>query len=74
MNPGDHEASKFKAAFQESLQALGKNKIRVLYLHIPDRTVPFENTLEAVNDLYQAGHLYVPCFPKSHVHALTQVV
>ena len=56
---GDHEPAKIKATFEESLAALGDNKIRVFYLHAPDRTVPFEDTMEAVNELYLAGHLYV---------------
>ncbi|KAF7796184.1 hypothetical protein EIP86_007358 [Pleurotus ostreatoroseus] len=56
VNPGDHKADKLKATFKHSLEALGQNKIRVFYLHIPDRSVPFEETLEAVNDLYKAGH------------------
>ena len=59
IKPGDHEANKLKAAVKESWQALGAHKIRVQYLHVPDRSVPFENTLEAVNELYQVGHLYV---------------
>ena len=57
VTPGDHKADKLKATFKQSLEALGQNKIRVFYLHIPDRSVPFEETLEAVNDLYEAGHL-----------------
>ena len=55
--PGDHKADRLKATFKQSLEALGENKIRVFYLHIPDRSVPFEETLEAVNDLYKAGRL-----------------
>ena len=56
-NPGDHSPAKLKATFQLSLDALAGKKIRVFYLHIPDRDVPFEETLEAVNELHQAGHL-----------------
>ncbi|KAJ3552504.1 hypothetical protein NM688_g4118 [Phlebia brevispora] len=55
--PGEYEPAKFKETFKKSLDALGPNiKIRVLYLHGPDRSVPVENTLEAVNDLYKQGH------------------
>lgn len=32
-------------------------KIRVLYLHAPDRTIPFEETMEAVDELYKGGSL-----------------
>ncbi|KAJ3552503.1 hypothetical protein NM688_g4119 [Phlebia brevispora] len=55
--PGDHAPEKLKETFNLCLAALGPNiKIRVLYLHLPDRSVPFELTLEAVNDLYEQGH------------------
>ncbi|KAJ3552502.1 hypothetical protein NM688_g4117 [Phlebia brevispora] len=54
--PGDHAPEKLKTTFSLSLAALGPNiKIRVFYLHAPDRSVPFEDTLEAVNDLYKQG-------------------
>lgn len=54
-NPGDHKADRFKALFQESKAALGSIPIQVLYLHKPDRTVPFEETLEAADELYKKG-------------------
>jgi len=52
MTPGDHSPEKLRVTFKESKEALGSIPIRVFYLHAPDRTVPFEDTLEAVNDLY----------------------
>ena len=55
--PGQHEPEKLKATFKLSLNALGSIKIRVFYLHAPDRSVPFEDTLEALNDLHKEGHL-----------------
>ncbi len=56
--PGDHSPLKLKATFGQSLDALGPNvKIRVFYLHAPDRSVPFEETLEAVDDLHKSGKL-----------------
>lgn len=57
VTPGDHKPEKLKETFKLSLQALGPHKIRVFYLHAPDRTVPFEDTLEAVDELHKAGHL-----------------
>ncbi|PSS22677.1 hypothetical protein PHLCEN_2v3043 [Hermanssonia centrifuga] len=55
LSPGEHEPTKLKETFKLSLEALGPNKIRVFYLHAPDRSVPFEDTLEAVNELYKQG-------------------
>ena len=52
-----HRPEGLKEMLTLSLGALGKHKIRVFYLHAPDRSVPFEETLEGVNDLYQAGYL-----------------
>jgi hypothetical protein len=57
--PGEHAPEKLKATFQTSLAALGKHKIRVFYLHAPDRATPFEQTLRAVDELYKEGHLCV---------------
>lgn len=31
-------------------------KVDMWYLHGPDRTIPYEVTLKAVNDLYKEGH------------------
>jgi aflatoxin B1 aldehyde reductase len=59
LKPGDHSASRLKESIQKSLKDLGPNKIRVFYLHNPDHATPFEETLEAVNDLYESGLLYV---------------
>ena len=57
LSQGLHAPEKLKARFKLSLEALGPIKIRVFYLHAPDRTVPFGDTLEAVDDLYKEGHL-----------------
>ena len=59
VQPGDHKPDKVKASLEASSKALQGKKIRVLYLHKPDRSVPFEETLEAMNELYVNGGLYV---------------
>nr|GAT45964.1 predicted protein [Mycena chlorophos] len=38
-----------------SLAALNADSIDTLYLHAPDRKVPFEDTLRAVDELYREG-------------------
>lgn len=55
VKPGDHSPEKVKESFAASVQALNGKKIRVYYLHAPDRSVPFERTLEGINDIYNAG-------------------
>lgn len=57
VQPGDHAPEKLRAAFEKSVQALKPHKINVLYLHAPDRTVPFVDTAREVNDLYKRGFL-----------------
>ncbi|EKM53249.1 uncharacterized protein PHACADRAFT_210939 [Phanerochaete carnosa HHB-10118-sp] len=53
--PGDHSPEKVKKSFEASVKALNGKKIRVYYLNVPDRSFPFEDTLEAINDIYNAG-------------------
>ncbi|KAI0062627.1 aflatoxin B1-aldehyde reductase [Artomyces pyxidatus] len=55
VEPGYFAPKKFKELAQESVKALNGVKIRTLYLHAPDRSVPVEDTLGAVNDLYKEG-------------------
>ncbi|EPT06011.1 hypothetical protein FOMPIDRAFT_1044483 [Fomitopsis schrenkii] len=55
VNPGDHSPEKLRATFQTSLKLLSPLKARVLYLHAPDRSVPFEETLHEINELHQQG-------------------
>jgi aryl-alcohol dehydrogenase-like predicted oxidoreductase len=58
--PGALAPEKLRAIFQESRKALGSHKIRVLYLHHPDRSdkhVPFEDTLREINELHKSGQM-----------------
>jgi aflatoxin B1 aldehyde reductase len=41
----------------ESLEKLDRKKVRVFYLHAPDRSVPFEETLGEINKMYKEGLL-----------------
>ncbi|OJT06071.1 Aflatoxin B1 aldehyde reductase member 2 [Trametes pubescens] len=54
-SPGDHSPAKLRATFETSLKLLAPLKVRVLYLHAPDRSVPFEDTAREVNELYKQG-------------------
>lgn len=56
--PGDHSPDRLQTIFQLSLKALNRSKVRVFYLHAPDRSVPFEETLAEVDALYREGLLY----------------
>ncbi|KZT61534.1 Aldo/keto reductase [Calocera cornea HHB12733] len=52
---GSFTPSKLRAQLNESLKALGPYKIRVYFLHAPDRTTPYEETLREVNEMYTEG-------------------
>ncbi|KIJ60356.1 hypothetical protein HYDPIDRAFT_117260 [Hydnomerulius pinastri MD-312] len=55
VNPGDHSPQNLRKTFETSLEKLGRKKVRVLYLHAPDRSVPFEDTVREINSLYEEG-------------------
>ncbi|KAF9521128.1 hypothetical protein BS47DRAFT_1286200 [Hydnum rufescens UP504] len=53
--PGDHSPEKLRATFKLSLATLKREKVRIFYLHAPDRATPFQDTLREVNRLYGEG-------------------
>lgn len=53
--PGTHLPQILKANIQDSLKSLGTDQVDIWYLHAPDRSVPFDVTLKAVNEAYEAG-------------------
>ncbi|OBZ75234.1 Aflatoxin B1 aldehyde reductase member 2 [Grifola frondosa] len=53
--PGDHAPAALRSTFQTSLKLLSPFNVRVLYLHAPDRSVAFEDTLREINELYKKG-------------------
>jgi aflatoxin B1 aldehyde reductase len=55
VNPGDHKPENLKASLNKSLAELGTKSVDIFYLHAPDRSVPFKDTLEALNDLFKEG-------------------
>lgn len=54
-NEGDHSKAFVKANLSKSLNELGSDSVDIFYLHAPDRSVSFQETLEACNELYQEG-------------------
>ncbi|KAF2148586.1 Aldo/keto reductase [Myriangium duriaei CBS 260.36] len=52
---GDHAPEKLRQFLEKSLSELGSEQVDIFYLHRADRSVPFEDTLRACNDLYQEG-------------------
>ncbi|KAL8397904.1 hypothetical protein RB594_004565 [Gaeumannomyces avenae] len=52
---GDNAADKAVASVETSLKDLGTDKVDILYLHAPDRSIPFTETLAAIDQLHKAG-------------------
>jgi len=58
IEPGYFSPANLRVVFQESLKALGNHKIRVFYLHFPDRSAEqasFEDILHEVNEFHKEG-------------------
>ena len=53
--PGSHSASNIAASVAGSLEALKVPRVRIMYLHAPDRTTPFEETCRAMDAAYRSG-------------------
>lgn len=51
-----HAKDALKPALLESLEALQTDQVDMWYLHAPDHDVPYAETPEAVNELYEAGY------------------
>jgi len=51
-----HDAEGLRKHLLRSLTALNVKTLDMWYLHAPDRTVPYEVTLKAVNDLHREGY------------------
>ncbi|KAI4114495.1 MAG: hypothetical protein LQ345_004727 [Seirophora villosa] len=52
---GTHRPAVLKEQFSTSLAELGADCVDIFYLHAADRSVPFAETLEAVNELHKDG-------------------
>lgn len=51
-----HTKEMIAKSVKGSLEELKTNKVNILYLHAPDRSVPFAETLQALNEEYKKGH------------------
>ncbi|EIN08286.1 Aldo/keto reductase [Punctularia strigosozonata HHB-11173 SS5] len=50
-----HSPEDLRKCLEESLRALKTDSVDIWYLHAPDRSVPYETTLKAVDDLHKEG-------------------
>ncbi|KAI0892083.1 Aldo/keto reductase [Annulohypoxylon nitens] len=52
---GSHAPEPLKKTFETSLKELGTDSVDILYLHSPDRSVPFSTTLATIDELHKLG-------------------
>jgi len=53
--PGNHKTENLKASNTKSLEQLKTDSTDIFYLHAADRSVPFTETLKAIDDMYKEG-------------------
>lgn len=53
--PGDHKYDNILASVDKELSTLQTDKVRIEYIHWPDRTVPLTEPLRAMNEKYKQG-------------------
>jgi aflatoxin B1 aldehyde reductase len=57
MKPGSHQKAKILEGIDSSLRELNIKQINIEYLHAPDRTTPFEEAAEAMNQAHREGKI-----------------
>jgi len=55
LEPGMHKPDKLRGQCEASLEELGTGCVDIYYLHVPDHSVPYEETLEGINALHKEG-------------------
>ncbi|KAI8632257.1 Aldo/keto reductase [Xylariaceae sp. FL1651] len=55
MEPGSHEPSRIDLSIKNSLDDLQTSSVETMFLHVPDRQTPFEDTAKAMNDALKQG-------------------
>lgn len=55
IKPGGHSAGPLREALETSLRELKTDKLDIFYLHAPDYTTPFADTVQAMDVLHREG-------------------
>lgn len=53
--PGDLTSEKIQLSITKSLDALQTSTIETMFIHVPDRQTPLEESIEAMNDALKEG-------------------
>ena len=54
-SPGLHAPDKLEESLEKSLKELGTDCVDIFYLHAPDRSIPFTDTLKKLDELHKKG-------------------
>lgn len=73
-NAGDHKAEKVEEALNKSLSELGTDSIDIFYLHAADRSLPFQEPLRKIDELYRQGKFRTFAVSNFTAYELAEVV
>ncbi|KAJ7691340.1 aflatoxin B1-aldehyde reductase [Mycena rosella] len=71
---GDHSAAKLRASCEKTLESLQGTRIRVLYLHAPDRATPWTETLKTMDELHKEGAFEMFGLSNFKTHEVAEIV
>ena len=57
--PGTHKPKPLRESLEKSLRELNTESVDIFYLHATDRSVPFEETLGALNEMHKEGKFVI---------------
>lgn len=73
LKPGTSKQEEVLKSARESLDQLKTKQVDVYYLHAPERDVPFEETLSAIQKLYEQGSFKRCGLSNFHAEEVQQV-
>ena len=53
--PGAHQATNIEKSIKQSLEELKMDSVETMFLHVPDRDTPFEESAKAMDKAYKEG-------------------
>lgn len=73
---GSHSAENIAASIDKSLAALKVTQVETMFLHVPRRETPFEETAKAMNEAFKQGkfkHFGLSNYPASDVQKFIDI-
>jgi aflatoxin B1 aldehyde reductase len=73
---GSHSRAKIEESIESSLISLKIETANIAYLHLPERTTPFDETIEAMNEAFKAcrfKRLGLSNYPAAEVKKIVEI-